>query len=430
MRILVIGSGGREHALVAALGSSTGCHEVLCAPGNPGIAQHARCIATDGSAQDLEQLARREAPDLVVIGPEAPLVAGLADRLRAADIDVFGPGADGARLEGSKWHAKELLQAAGVATANAQRFTDFEDAAAFVAAVGAPIVVKADGLAAGKGVVVAHEPDVAIDALRDALLDERFGAAGASVVLEECLEGPELSVLALVSGSDLRVLAPARDHKRAYDGDAGPNTGGMGAVCPPADVDDDVLEQIEREVLRPVVDELVRRGVDYRGVLYAGLMLTADGPKVIEFNVRFGDPEAQVVLPRLRGDVAALLAAVARGELADAPELQWDERVAVGVVVAAEGYPAAPRTGDAIELDRMPDDAIVFHSGTKVDEHGTFATAGGRVVTVVGFGDDVDSARGAATAAASRVHFTGAWHRSDIGVAHATDSALVAPALR
>lgn len=423
MRILVIGSGGREHALVAALSSSPSCREVSCAPGNPGIAQLARCIATNGSMQDLEQLARREAPDLVVIGPEAPLVAGLADRLRAAGIDVFGPGSDGAQLEGSKWHAKELLQASGVATANAQRFTDFEDAAAFVEAVGAPIVVKADGLAAGKGVVVAHELETALDALRDALLDDRFGSAGASVVVEECLEGPELSVLALVSGSELLVLAPARDHKRAHDGDAGPNTGGMGAVCPPADVDDELLHQVERDVLRPVVDELVRRGIDYRGVLYAGLMLTTDGPKVIEFNVRFGDPEAQVVLPRLRGDVAALLSAVARGELAEAPATGWDEHVAVGVVVAAEGYPAAPRSGDRIQLDDVVGDVTrhprsevrIFHSGTRRDEGDVLRTAGGRVVTVVGFGDDVDSAREAATAAASRVHFDGAWHRSDIG---------------
>ncbi len=417
MKILVIGGGGREHALVAALAASPSCGELVCAPGNPGIAQLARCVATDGSVDDLEQVARRETPDLVVVGPEAPLVDGLADRLRTADIDVFGPGAEGARLEGSKWHAKEVLQAAGVATANAQRFTDFADAEAFVRAVGAPIVVKADGLAAGKGVVVAHEVDVAINALRDALLDDRFGAAGASVVLEECLEGPELSVLALVSGSDVRVLAPARDHKRAHDGDEGPNTGGMGAVCPPADADDGLLERVERDVLRPVVDELVRRGVDYRGVLYAGLMLTTDGPTVIEFNVRFGDPEAQVVLPRLRGDVALLLQSVARGELAAVPTLAWDDRVAVGVVVAAEGYPAAPRTGDAIELGDVADDARgieVFHSGTRLDEAGTLRTAGGRVLTVVGFGDDVDSARAAATAAASRVHFDGAWHRTDI----------------
>ena len=419
MKVLVIGSGGREHALVAAIGASPSCGEVVCAPGNPGIAQLARCIATDGSVEDLERLARREGPDLVVIGPEAPLVGGLADRLRAADIDVFGPGADGARLEGSKWHAKELLQAADVRTANAQRFTEFEDAAAFVEAVGAPMVVKADGLAAGKGVVVAMDVETAVDALRDALLDERFGVAGASVVLEECLEGPELSVLALVSGSDVRVLAPARDHKRAYDGDLGPNTGGMGAVCPPADADDELLEIVEREVLRPVVDELARRGVDYRGVLYAGLMLTADGPSVIEFNVRFGDPEAQVVLPRLRGDVALLLQAVARGELADAPELEWDDRVAVGVVVAAQGYPARPKVGDAIELSDEPSDAVVFHSGTTLDADGVLRTSGGRVMTVVGFGDDADAARAAATAAASRVHFDGAWHRSDIAAASA-----------
>jgi phosphoribosylamine--glycine ligase len=414
MHVLVIGGGGREHALVAALAASPSCTSIACAPGNPGIAELARCVATDGSVDDVLRIAREERPDLVVVGPEAPLVAGLADRLRAEGIDVVGPGADGAQLEGSKWHAKELLAAAGVATARAWTFTDHAAALAFVREQGAPIVVKADGLAAGKGVVVAATREEAEQALHDAMVDRRFSRAGARVVLEECLDGPELSVLALVSGSDLRVLAPARDYKRAYDGDRGPNTGGMGAVCPVPGVDDELLAEIERDILRPVVDELVRRGVDYRGVLYSGLMLTENGPQVIEFNVRFGDPEAQVVLPRLRGDVASLLSAVARGELADAPELEWDERVAVGVVVAVEGYPDAPRTGDAVDLTSTGDDTIVLHSGTRLDERGTLLTAGGRVATVVALDEHIDAARAAATAGAGRVRFDGAWHRSDI----------------
>jgi phosphoribosylamine--glycine ligase len=417
MQVLIIGGGGREHALAAALARSSRVGSLHCAPGNPGIADLATCHVTDGSVDDLVRIAAELCADLVVIGPEAPLVAGLADRLRALDMLVVGPGADGAQLEGSKWHAKELLDAAGVATAQGWTFTDPDAAIAFVHERGGPIVVKADGLAAGKGVVVAGDPAEAERAIREQLVDRRFGDAGSRIVLEQCLVGPELSVLALVSGSDLRVLAPARDHKRALDGDAGPNTGGMGAVCPPPDVDDELLARVESDVLRPVVDELVRRGVDYRGVLYAGLMLTADGPAVIEFNVRFGDPEAQAVLPRLQTDLAELLLATAAGTLADAPPLEWDERVAVTVVVAAEGYPASPRTGGEITLPSLADDAAVtvFHAGTVRDDAGTLRTAGGRVLAVTALGEHLDAARHAANDAAAAVVFAGAWHRTDIG---------------
>jgi phosphoribosylamine--glycine ligase len=424
MHVLVIGSGGREHALVDALHRSASITKLTATPGNPGIAELATCVDSSGTSAGLVRLARELQVDLVVIGPEAPLVDGLADHLRAAGIPTFGPGADAAMLEGSKWFAKEVLDAAGVRTAKAMRFTDHDDAVAFVRAVGAPIVVKADGLAAGKGVVVARDLEAAESALRDALLDNRFGDAGASVVLEECLEGPELSVLALVSGDDVRVLAPARDHKRAWDGDTGPNTGGMGAVCPPTDVDEALLTQVETEVLRPVVAELRRRGIEYRGVLYGGLMLTAEGPSVIEFNVRFGDPEAQAILPRLRGDVAQLLLAVAEGRLGDAPAIEWDPRVATTVVVASEGYPTSARTGDAIELPAALVDGVTnFHAGTARDEDGTLRTAGGRVFAVTALADDLDAARAAATAAAEQICFDGAWLRRDIGATSATPAA-------
>jgi phosphoribosylamine--glycine ligase len=340
---------------------------------------------------------------------------------------VFGPGADGAQLEGSKWHAKQLLEAAGVATAQAWTFTDADEAVAFVHARGGSIVVKADGLAAGKGVVVAEDPDQAQAAIREQLVDRRFGDAGSRIVLEERLVGPELSVLALVSGGDLRVLAHARDHKRAHDGDQGPNTGGMGAVSPAPDIDEQLLARIEAAVLRPVVDELVARGVDYRGVLYAGLMLTGDGPRVIEFNVRFGDPEAQAVLPRLQSDLGELLLACATGALADAPPIHLDERTAVTVVVAAAGYPDAPRTGDAIALPQTDcDDVMTFHAGTIRDESGVLRTAGGRVVAVTALAADPDAARARANDAASRIDFAGAWHRADIGCAPSPTSTRLA----
>ena len=418
MHVLVIGGGGREHALVAALVRSASVDRVSCAPGNPGIAELAECVATSSSTDDLERVALELAPDLVVVGPEAPLVDGLADRLRTRGLPVVGPGADGALLEGSKWYAKQLLDAAGVATARAWTFTDAATAEAFVRERDEAMVVKADGLAAGKGVVVAGSVGETIDAIREQLVDRRFGDAGRRVVLEQRLDGPELSVLALVSGDQLRVLAPARDHKRAYDGDAGPNTGGMGAISPPADVDQAVLDQVEREVLRPVVDELVARGIDYRGVLYAGLMLCADGPHVIEFNVRFGDPEAQAVLPRLTGDVGELLLATATGRLAESPPLAWDPRAAVTVVVAAEGYPQSPNTGTGVDLSDVAG-VDVYHAGTARDEHGTLRTSGGRVLAVTALDEDLARARERANEAAARVRFDGAWHRTDIGAVHA-----------
>jgi phosphoribosylamine--glycine ligase len=421
MKMLVIGGGGREHALVTALAQSASCTELVCAPGNSGVELLARCVPTDMSTADLIAIARAEAPDLVVIGPEQPLVDGLADMLRAAGVAVFGPGRDGAALEASKWFAKQVLAAAGVPTAEALAFDDADSALAHVRQQGAPIVIKADGLAAGKGVVVATTVAAAELAIRDAMVEACFGDAGARVVVEECLVGPELSILALVSGSTVRLLPPARDHKRAYDGDTGPNTGGMGAISPPPDVDDALLEQIERDVLQPVVDELVRRGIDYRGVLYAGLMLTADGPQVIEFNVRFGDPEAQVVLPRLCGDVARQLHATAIGELATVPDLAWDQRAAVGIVVAAAGYPDAPRTGDPIEIATDTEapcaEALghTFHAGVTRDRDGRLRTSGGRVATAVGIAGSFDEARETAGRRARAISFDGAWYRTDIG---------------
>ena len=422
MHVLVIGSGGREHAIVEALDRAASVDRISCTPGNPGIAQLAEVVDTDSSIRDLERIALELRPDLVVVGPEAPLVAGLADRLREHGLAVFGPGAQGALLEGSKWHAKELLDAAGVATAQAWTFTDADEAVEFVRAHGEPMVVKADGLAAGKGVVVAASVDATIEAIHEQLVDGRFGDASRRVVLEQRLDGPELSVLALVSGRQLRMLAPARDHKRAFDGDRGPNTGGMGAISPPADADDLLLARIEREVLRPVVDELAERGVDYRGVLYAGLMLCSDGPHVIEFNVRFGDPEAQAVLPRLTSDLGELLLATARGSLDEQPRVEWDPRTAVTVVVAADGYPQAPEVGDPITLPEPVEGVTVFHAGTASQGDGSLVTAGGRVLAVTAVDDDADRARSRANAAAAQVRFDGSWHRTDIGVTSVLDA--------
>ncbi len=421
MHVLVIGSGGREHAIVDALERAASVDRISCAPGNPGIAELAECVPTDASVDDLERIARELEPDLVVVGPEAPLVDGLADRLRAHGIATFGPGADGALLEGSKWHAKRLLDDAGVASAKAWTFTDAVEAEAFVRERGEAFVVKADGLAAGKGVVVARNVDETIDAIREQLVERRFGDAGRRIVLEQRLDGPELSVLALVSGRELRVLAPARDHKRAFDGDAGPNTGGMGAICPPPDVDDLLLDRIARDVLRPVVDLLADRGVDYRGVLYAGLMLCSDGPHVIEFNVRFGDPEAQAVLPRLTSDLGALLLATANGTLGEQPRIEWDPRAAVTVVVAADGYPQSPNLGDPIELPTAPEHTTWFHAGTTRDDDGVLRTAGGRVLAVTALDDDLESACTRATDAAALVEFDGSWHRTDIGATKVFD---------
>ena len=419
MNILVLGGGGREHAISWALAKSPRCTELYVAPGNGGTANIARNVK-DLNAEDAQAVlafAQAHNIELVVIGPEAPLVAGVADVLREAGIPVFGPDAQGAQLEGSKTYSKRFMDANGIPTARYQSFTDAASARAYCEELGAPLVVKADGLAAGKGVVVAETLDMALDAV-EACFDGSFGDAGQTVVVEEMLTGPECSLLAFVSNGKAFCMAPAQDHKRAYDGDLGPNTGGMGVYSPVPIVTEEematMISIMEQSAAATAKDPFES---DYRGCLYGGFMLTPEGPKVLEFNARFGDPETQVVLPRLEGDLVNIMLAVAEGRPEDIV-LSWSDKWAVGVVLASEGYPGSYEKGKVIlglEEAQDLDGVIVFHAGTALNPDGELITAGGRVLNVVALGDTFEEARNRAYEACELIKFEGVQYRSDIG---------------
>jgi phosphoribosylamine--glycine ligase len=420
MKILVIGSGGREHALAWKLAQSSRVTEVIVAPGNAGTAREPRMRNVDIAATDLDgllQLAREEEFDLTVVGPEVPLVAGVVDKFRMAGLPIFGPTVTAAQLEGSKSFAKDFLVRHGIPTARHAVFTEFEAALAHVRQHGAPIVIKADGLAAGKGVVVAMTLAEAEQALRDMLDAHAFGDASARVVIEEFLEGEEASYIVMSDGRHYLPMASSQDHKRVGEGDTGPNTGGMGAYSPAPVVTPGVERRIRAEIIEPTLAGMAAAGVPFTGFLYAGLMIDKSGtPKVIEFNVRFGDPETQPIMQRLRSDLVDLIEAALKGRL-DRIEVDWDPRPSLGVVMAARGYPGKVKTGDVISgLDAdFGTDVKVFQAGTKLDADGRVVTAGGRVLCVCALGDDLKQARDRAYGAVERIRFDGAFCRRDIG---------------
>lgn len=416
MKVLVVGNGGREHALCWRLKRSPSVKTVLCAPGNPGIEKEARCIPIQVSDLDgLVSLARHERPDLVVVGPEAPLVHGLADRLRSEKINVFGPSKAAARLEGSKAFAKRLMAEAGVPTARFEVHTDIEEAKACIRRWGAPVVIKASGLAAGKGVVVAESEQQAMDVAEGMLSGESFGEAGREIVIEEFLQGEEASCLFIVSGETIIPLESSQDHKALLEGDKGPNTGGMGAYSPAPCVTASVADAVLENIARPTIAALKQRGIPYVGTLYAGIMLTKEGPKVLEFNVRFGDPECQPLMVRLQSDLGQVLFDAAKGEL-DPIQLSWDPQTALCVVVASRGYPGPFVKGQVIEgIDAMEEQGvIVFHAGTAL-KNGKLVNAGGRVLGVTGLGRNVREARTKVYDALAFLHWPGAYYRKDIG---------------
>jgi phosphoribosylamine--glycine ligase len=419
VKILVVGQGAREHALVWAFSRSPLVGQVLCAPGNPGIAELAeRHSVAPSDFEGVVELARDVAVDLVVIGPEDPLVGGLADALRAEGIKTFGPGAKGARLEGSKAYAKKLMASKNIPTAMAREFSSAAEAIRYVSELASPVVVKADGLAAGKGVTVCDTIEIAERAILEAMEERRFGDSGEHVLIEEKMEGEEVSILAFCDGRDVAVMEPAQDFKRVFDGDRGPNTGGMGSyspvpICPP-----ELVDRVTDEVLEPIASALAEAAEPYIGVIYAGLMLTTDGVKVVEFNCRFGDPEIQSLVARMDFDLTEAILACVEGDVTQV-KLAWTPQAAVTAVIASEGYPADYRTGLVIEGLEEAEDLTglpVFHAGTKSGPSGEVLTDGGRVLAVTALGDDHGAARVLAYSAAEKITFPGKMMRSDIAL--------------
>jgi len=416
LKILVVGSGAREHALVWKCMQSILTDRVYCAPGNGGTGGLARNIAIPADdVVNLVKFAKGEKIGLAVLGPESAIAAGVGDALRDAGIPVFGPGRAAGRVETSKVFAKELMQRAGIPTAVAGVFTEVGPARDWAGERGGRVVVKADGLALGKGVIVCSDMAEAERAIDVMLVARSFGHAGSTILVEERLEGPEVSLMAVTDGRRVIPLAPARDFKRALDGDGGPNTGGMGAYSPPLGVGADLVSEAVEKILEPAVRQLAKEGIEYRGLLYAGLMLTTDGLRALEFNARFGDPEAQVVLPRLETDLVRVMLEAARGDLGPVGELDWNSRHCVGVVVASGGYPDSYETGFPIDgLATIPPGIQVFHAGTRFLPGSGLVTSGGRVFTIVALGDSVAEAREQVLAGVGRVRFAAAFHRRDI----------------
>jgi phosphoribosylamine--glycine ligase len=416
LKVLVVGGGGREHAIVWKISQSPNVKEIFCAPGNAGIKKIARCI--DIPAEDIKTLAdfaEKERMDLTVVGPEVPLVLGIVDEFEGRGLRIFGPSKAASQIEGSKVFAKKLMQKYNIPTADFRIFNNSADAINYIDEIGAPLVIKAEGLAAGKGVVVAREKGEAVSAVKSIMEEKVFGNAGSRVVIEEFLEGPEVTVLSFCDGKTCVPMVSSRDHKRAFDHDEGPNTGGMGAVSPASTYSMELAEIVEKQIIQKTVDAMAKEGIPFKGVLYTGLMLTNKGPRVLEYNCRFGDPETQVVLPRLETDLIDIMEACTDGTL-DKMSIQWKEDRAVCVVLASKGYPGAYEKGKAIkgisEAERQG--AIVFHAGT-AEKNGMLVTSGGRVLGVAALGKDEEEARMKAYSAVSKIEFEGMHYRKDIG---------------
>lgn len=417
MKVLVIGSGGREHALVWKLAQSPKVEKVYGAPGNPGIAQIGECVnISPTDIKGLADFAEKEGIDLTVVGPEAPLVAGIVDEFESRGLKIFGPSKEAAKLEGSKAFSKEMMKKYGVPTADFEVFDDPEKAKEYIKEKGAPIVVKADGLAAGKGVVVAQSVEEAIEAIDKIMIEKVFGDAGNKVVVEDCLVGEEASYLVVTDGENFIPLATAQDHKAVFDGDKGPNTGGMGAYSPAPVLSKEMEKEVQEKVIKPILRGMREEGHPFKGILYAGLMITEEGPKVLEFNVRFGDPEAQIILRRLKTDLVDVCQSVIEGKLIDS--LEWIPETAICVVLASKGYPGKYEKGKVItgieEAEKI-DNVVVFHAGTAIKD-GKLVTNGGRVLNVTALGKDIVEARENVYKAIEKIHFDGMHYRKDIGL--------------
>jgi phosphoribosylamine--glycine ligase len=417
MKVLVIGSGGREHALAWKISRSKKVDKIYCAPGNAGIAQLAKCVnIKSDNIPELKKFAIDQKIDLTIVGPEAPLAAGIVDEFKKDGLKIFGPSKAAARLEGSKIYAKEIMKKYGVPTADFAEFTDEKEAIKYLQGSNIPIVVKADGLAAGKGVVVARDFEEAEEAVHRMLVEREFGEASSKIIIEECLMGQEASILAFSDGKHFSVMQSAQDHKRIFDNDLGPNTGGMGAYSPAPVVTDMILKEVEDKVFRRMIGGMRKEGAPFVGVLYAGIMITKEGPKVLEFNVRFGDPETQPILMKLKTDIVDIIEHILEGKL-DKIKVEWDKRAAVCVVLASKGYPGDYEKGKEISgLDdtKALKDAVVFHAGTSL-KNGKVVTSGGRVLGVTAMADTIESAINRAYSVVHMVKFDGMHYRSDIG---------------